>query len=351
MAKGLLVEATKVISMDETSAFFFKQFVSNLEELAPVFRVMDSEDDPRALSELLAIKGDESKTTTREVAIDVRGRLAILLSAMGKSTYSVSQSRDQLARKVAALTSEVGTKDALEKKVRQLERQLRESEARADRSAVDASQASARNGELRGQITELNRQITELRAHPPVSIISESALSDPKVDDSKSAVEAASKGDETLLRYAESLEGDLMLIRSQNESNVRQLADQASYVMMLERRLAEARQDSDRVRDSIAFMSRIERDVEGASIDELVRYVSLSDASPEVKENASTIIISFFERFLHNTTKGASSGMNVNGGESGTACGKYSNNLVNPIFNFLKSKGRAAHPQRFLDQM
>ncbi len=42
MAKGLLVEASRVISMDEASALFFKMFVSNLEELAPVFRVMDA---------------------------------------------------------------------------------------------------------------------------------------------------------------------------------------------------------------------------------------------------------------------------------------------------------------------
>lgn len=43
--------------------------------------------------------------------------------------------------------------------------------------------------------------------------------------------------------------------------------------------------------------------------------------------------------------------MNVNGGESGTACGKYSNNLLNPVFNYLKTNARNAHPQRFLDQM
>lgn len=307
MAKGLLVEASRVISMDETSALFFRMFVSNLEELAPVFRVMDSGDDPKALSELLAIKGGESKSTTREVAADVRGRLAILLSAMGKSTYSVAQSRDRLAEKVAALTTEAATKDLLEKRVRQLERQLRESEAKAERSSSDAANSAARNGELRSQITELNRQIAELRANPPVPAAAAPLAPEPRVDDSKTAAEAASKGDETLLAYAESLEGDLALIRSQNESNVRQLSDQASYVMMLEKRLAEARQENDKVRDSFAFMSRVERDAEGASADDLIRYLALSDASFEMKEAASGHVVAFFERFLQNTTKGASS--------------------------------------------
>lgn len=176
-------------------------------------------------------------------------------------------------------------------------------------------------------------------------------MENPSVDDSKSAAEAASKGDETLLAYAESLEGDLALIRSQNESNARQLSEQASYVRMLEERLADARRENDKVRDSVVFMSRVERDVEGASADDLLRYLALSDAPFETKEAAVGQIVSFFERFLQCTTKGASSGMNVNGGESGTACGKYSNNLVNPVFNYLKTKGRANHPQRFLDQM
>ena len=237
----------------------------------------------------------------------MRGRLAILLSAMGKSTYSVAQSRDALADKVAALTTEVGAKDLLEKRVRQLERQLRESEARADRSTTDAANSAARNGELRGQITELNRQIAELKAKPPAAAALESVVPEPKVDDSKTAAEAASKGDETLLAYAESLEGDLTLIRTQNESNARQLSEQASYVRMLEKRLAEARQENDRVRDSMAFMSRVERDVEGASADDLVRYLALSDAPFEIKEAASSQIVAFFERFLQNTTKGASS--------------------------------------------
>lgn len=226
---------------------------------------------------------------------------------MGKSTYSVAQSRDALADKVAALTTEVGAKDLLEKRVRQLERQLRESEARADRSTTDAANSAARNGELRGQITELNRQIAELKAKPPAAAALESVVPEPKVDDSKTAAEAASKGDETLLAYAESLEGDLTLIRTQNESNARQLSEQASYVRMLEKRLAEARQENDRVRDSMAFMSRVERDVEGASADDLVRYLALSDAPFEIKEAASSQIVAFFERFLQNTTKGASS--------------------------------------------
>ena len=350
MAKGLLIEASRVISMDEGSALFFKMFVSNLEELAPVFRVMDSGDDPKALSELLAIKGGESKTTTKEVAADVRGRLAILLSAMGKSTYSVAQSRDQLAEKVVALTTEVGTKDLLEKRVRQLERQLRESEAKAERSAADSANAAARNGELRSQITELNRQIAELKANPPTPAEIPSAEKEASVDDSKSATEAASKGDETLLAYAMSLEGDLELFRSKSESSARQLSEQSAYVRMLEERLAQARRENDKVRDSVAFMSRVERDVEGASGDDLVRYLALSDAPVETKEAAVSSIVSFFERFLQNTTKGASSGKNVNGSESGTACGKYSNNLVNPVFNYLKTKGRTVHPQRFLDQ-
>lgn len=226
---------------------------------------------------------------------------------MGKSTYSVTQSRDALADKVAALTTEVGTKDLLEKRVRQLERQLRESEAKAERSVTDAANSAARNGELRGQITELNRQIAELKAKPPTAAALESVVPEPQVDDSKTAAEAASKGDETLLAYAESLEGDLALIRSQNESNARQLSEQASYVRMLEKRLAEARQENDRVRDSMAFMSRVERDVEGASADDLVRYLALSDAPFEIKEAASSQIVAFFERFLQNTTKGASS--------------------------------------------
>lgn len=351
MAKGLLVEASRVISMDEGSALFFKMFVSNLEELAPVFRVMDAGDDPKALSELLAIKGGESKTTTKEVAADVRGRLAILLSAMGKSTYSVAQSRDQLAEKVAVLTTEVGTKELLEKRVRQLEKQLGVTEARADRSATDAANASARNGELRGQIAELNRQIAELKANPAVPANEAPSAPESSVDDSASAAEAASKGDETLLAYALSLEGDLELIRTQSESNARQLSEQAAYVRMLEERLAQARRENDKVRDSVAFMSRVERDVEGASGDDLVRYLALCDASADAKEAAVAQIVAFFERFLQNTTKGASSGTNVNGGESGTACGKYSNNLVNPVFNYLKTKGRSVHSQRFLDQV
>lgn len=130
------------------------------------------------------------------------------------------------------------------------------------------------------------------------------------------AKDAANKGDETLLAYAISLEGDLSLLRQQNESNARTLSEQAAYLRTLEDRLAEARRENDRVRDSSAFMTRIERDVEGAVPDDLVRYLALSDAPIEIKEQATANVVAFFERFLQATTKGASSGMNVNGGES-----------------------------------
>lgn len=63
-------------------------------------------------------------------------------------------------------------------------------------------------------------------------------------------------------------------------------------------------------------MTRIERDVEGAAPDDLIRYLALSDAPIEIKEQAATNVVAFFERFLQATTKGASSGTNVNGGES-----------------------------------
>lgn len=63
-------------------------------------------------------------------------------------------------------------------------------------------------------------------------------------------------------------------------------------------------------------MARVERDVEGASADDLVRYLALSDAPIETKELAASHVVAFFERFLQATTKGASSGLNVNGNES-----------------------------------
>lgn len=51
-AKAIFAETAKTMAMDEAAALFLKQFVSNLEELAPVFRLMDSKDDSKALAEI-----------------------------------------------------------------------------------------------------------------------------------------------------------------------------------------------------------------------------------------------------------------------------------------------------------
>lgn len=55
-AKALFADAAKIMALDEATALFLKEFVSHLEDLAPVLRLMDSKNDPKALAELLGTK-------------------------------------------------------------------------------------------------------------------------------------------------------------------------------------------------------------------------------------------------------------------------------------------------------
>lgn len=335
-AKALFGEVVKLMSIDPVCEYHFKDFFANLETLSPVFRMMDA-GDPKALAEMMDAKVGEAPETTAQVASSVHRRLTVLLTAFGKSARSVADTRDQLAEKVEALTKTSEESARLGKEIQRLARLLRESEARADKSANEAVQASARNGELRSQITELVRQNSELSATLASRPDQTPAPAPDEIHAPPDSAESAAKqGDESLFSYAVALEGDLQLLRTQNESNSRLLIERADYVRQLEERLSEARREIDRNRDSFTFAARLERNVEGASADDLLRYLALSDSDISVKESAAGHLVAFFERFLQATTKGASSGMNVNGAESGTACGKYSNNLVNPVFNFLK---------------
>ncbi|MFZ3232145.1 MAG: hypothetical protein WA194_01150 [Patescibacteria group bacterium] len=79
-AKALLGEAAKLMSLDPVCAHFFKGFVSNLETLAPVFRMMDGK-DVKALDEFMSSKAGKEPESPEDVAASVHRRLAVLLTA------------------------------------------------------------------------------------------------------------------------------------------------------------------------------------------------------------------------------------------------------------------------------
>ncbi|EKD65903.1 MAG: hypothetical protein ACD_49C00077G0031 [uncultured bacterium (gcode 4)] len=96
-----------------------------------------------------------------------------------------------------------------------------------------------------------------------------------------------------------------------------------------------------------AFLEECELDIDNLESDEIIKYLSLIDCPINLKQKAIKAVIHFIDNiFLKNISKWASSSTTW---VWGVSWGKYANNFINPILNFVKEKAKMQWSQNFIE--
>jgi len=95
------------------------------------------------------------------------------------------------------------------------------------------------------------------------------------------------------------------------------------------------------------FLEECELDIDNLEPDEMIKYLSLIDCPINLKQKAIKAVIHFIDNiFLKNISKWASSSTTW---VWGVSWGKYANNFINPILNFVKEKAKYEWSQNFIE--
>lgn len=96
-----------------------------------------------------------------------------------------------------------------------------------------------------------------------------------------------------------------------------------------------------------AFLNQCEADIDNLDIDEMIKYLSTVNCPINIKQKVIKVVLHFIDNiFLKNVSKWASSSTTWVGWVS---WGKYANNFINPILNFVKEKAKKQWTQSFIE--
>ncbi|EKE30060.1 MAG: hypothetical protein ACD_2C00050G0005 [uncultured bacterium (gcode 4)] len=97
---------------------------------------------------------------------------------------------------------------------------------------------------------------------------------------------------------------------------------------------------------------KCEQDLQRCDADDMIWYIAYWNCTMDIKQDCADEIMKFFDFFLENTSKWASSWMNVQSASMKWKWNwKFANNFINPIINFLRETYNKKWTQAFLEKI